>query len=606
MDSSKKLDPNQRPSLSEGITTPQTPTITNSLTGEASSVEPNTTNATATKLQSTLHEDVNAIHEMAAWVGRVREECVALKPFLNGLTQLCKTVDEMVPGANPLSPDDQRDHTISDNTPSQHEPSANLKRPLRPDPVGSPPRNTKRPKRAPTHTSISSGSESDSLHEITYRKTISADLRGPHRNPLHTRSPPSLSLAVRGIERPDRAVVTLHTSKPQCIGRGSPALPDMVLNLWVDEWFTESTGDLNDSHDVFSQFLRDRLPHTQHPDEPARDFVSDDDSGFIHDQSGDYGSDDSFVYDNELDDYNYVEQSESPHPEEDESVPRHISISPPPNNHPVFQEHWGDRIRTQEYFDTPSVSVTPGTTTTLPNTTIAPSSLVLDSVRSPGPPAAQATSRAATTHIAHVALSNMSNTTKLTNLASIAPVTQQVRDNLDTQGISESPKESRFTDIAQQSPIATKKNGGRALNRPIRDMTFMVYVPDEANPTATGRYEDISVLAELGANLKSDFLATCIKDEACKKRYARMTDPAAATLIIQANKCVLNHVLSKGASSNKYKNGPFRACHSCQFNNTRLCVRLHRPDDADETVFVVFPKRTSGAMWMDRGFWLGS
>jgi hypothetical protein len=275
MNSSKKFDPNQRPSLSEGIPTLQTPTTSNSLTGEASSVEPNTTNATATQLQLTLNEDINTIREMAAWAGRVREECVALKPFLSGLTQLCKTMDEMAPRANALTPGDQRDHTIPDNTPSQHESSTSLKRPARPDPAGSP-RNTKRPKRAPTHISISSGSESDSLQEITYRKTISADLRGPHRNPLRTRTPPSVSLAVRGIERPDRAVVTLHTSEPQCIGRGSPALPDMVLNLWVDEWFIESTGDGNDSHDVFSQFLRDRLPHTRHPDEPARDTVSDD------------------------------------------------------------------------------------------------------------------------------------------------------------------------------------------------------------------------------------------------------------------------------------------------------------------------------------------
>jgi hypothetical protein len=215
MNSSKKFDPKQRPSLSEGITTFQTPTTSNSLTEEASSVEPNTTNATATELQLTLNEDINAIREMAAWAGRVREECVALKPFLNGLTQLCKTMDEMAPRANPLTPGDQNDHTISDNTPPQHESSASLNRPARPDPAGSPPRNTKRAKRAPTHMSISSGSESDSLQEITYRKTISADLRGPHRNPLRTRTPPSVSLAVRGIERPDRAVVTLHTSGPQ-------------------------------------------------------------------------------------------------------------------------------------------------------------------------------------------------------------------------------------------------------------------------------------------------------------------------------------------------------------------------------------------------------
>jgi hypothetical protein len=66
MDSSKKFDPNQRPSLSEGFTTLQTPTTSNSLAGEASSVEPNTTNATATELQLTLNEDINAIREMAA------------------------------------------------------------------------------------------------------------------------------------------------------------------------------------------------------------------------------------------------------------------------------------------------------------------------------------------------------------------------------------------------------------------------------------------------------------------------------------------------------------------------------------------------------------
>jgi hypothetical protein len=349
---------------------------------------------------------------------------VALKPFLNGLTQLCKTMDEMAPRANPLTPDDQRDHTISDNTPPQHESSASLKRPARPDPAGSPPRNTKRPKRTPTQISISSGSESDSLQEITYRKTISADLRGPHRNPLRTRTPPSVSLAVRGIERPDRAVVTLHTTEPQCIGRGSPALPDMVLNLWVDEWFTESTETRNVSHNVLSQFLRDQRPHTRHPDEPARDTISDDDSGFIHDQSGDYGSDDSFVYDNELDHHSYNDRSESPHPYDDEPILRPASFSPPLNNNPIFQEHWGDRIRTQEYFGTPSISVTPGTTTTLPNTTpnttIVPSSLALNSGR---PPAAQATSHAATTPVAHVAPNTVSNPTSIASVS------------LDTRGI---------------------------------------------------------------------------------------------------------------------------------------------------------------------------
>jgi hypothetical protein len=165
---------------------------------------------------------------------------------------------------------------------------------------------------------------------------------------------------------------------------------------------------------------------------------------------------------------------------------------------------------------------------------------------------------------------------------------------------------SKVTDTAQKAPKVTKKNGGQFLNRPVREMTFLVCIPDEANLTAVGRYEDISVLGELGADLKSDFLATCIKDEECKKRYARMTDSTAVTSILKANKCVLKQVLSKGANSNKYKNGPFRACHSCQFNNTRLCVRLHRPDDAGEAVFVAFPKRTSGATWRDRGFWLGS
>jgi hypothetical protein len=198
----------------------------------------------------------------------------------------------------------------------------------------------------------------------------------------------------------------------------------MVLNLWVDEWFTESTETRNVSHNMLPQFLRDQRPHTRHPDEPARDTISNDDSGFIHDQSRDYGSGDSFVYDNELDHHNYVDRSESPHPYDDEPILRPASISPPLNDNPIFQEHWGDRIRTQEYFGTPSASVTPGTTTTLPNTTpnttIAPSSLALN----PGKPsAAQATSHAANTPVAHVAPNTVSNPTSIASVA------------LDTRGI---------------------------------------------------------------------------------------------------------------------------------------------------------------------------
>jgi hypothetical protein len=382
----------------------------------------------------------------------------------------------------------------------------------------------------------------------------------------------------------------------------------MVLNLWVDEWFTESTETRNVSHNMLSQFLRDQRPHTRHPHEPARDTVSDDDSGFIHDQSGDYGSDDSFVYDNELDHHNYVDRSESPHPYDDEPILRPASFSPPPSNNPIFQEHWGDRIRTQEYFGTPSVSVTPVTTTTLPNTTIARSSLVLDSVESSGPPAAQATSRAATTHSAREIPNTSGNTTKPTTLVGITPLTQQDHDYLDTRGISESPQESdapRATEATELAPKATKKTGRLVLDRPIRDITFMIYVPNDANPTI-GQYQDISVLGEVGANLKSDFLATCLKTELYQKRYARVIDPTITNSIIEANKCVLTQVIARGSGGTKYKHGPFRACHSCQFNNTRLCVRLYRPNDADEAVFVVFPKHNSGTTWMNRGFWLGS
>jgi hypothetical protein len=206
MDSSKTFDPNQRPSLSEGITTLQTPTTSNSLTGEASSVEPNTTN-----LRLTMRQKLDAMRETYAQDKQKVEECMAPRPWLNGIAQLCRKSDEKVLSANPgiilpirdysilekverenrarqraqstLNPGDQKDLTTINNTPPPHEPSARLKRPARPDPAGSPPRNTKRPKRAPTHISTSSGSESDSLQEITYRKTISADLRGTPSKP---------------------------------------------------------------------------------------------------------------------------------------------------------------------------------------------------------------------------------------------------------------------------------------------------------------------------------------------------------------------------------------------------------------------------------------
>jgi hypothetical protein len=180
----------------------------------------------------------------------------------------------------------------------------------------------------------------------------------------------------------------------------------MVLNLWVDEWFAEPTEDRNNSHDVFSQFLRDRLNTTEHPGEPARDTVSDDNSSFLHDQGeGGHGLDDNFFNDNpfnnnffndnfsnndnfftndnlfndnlfndnllnnddlfnnhnlfnnhdffntpdffnsnsfnnnELDDYSYVDQSVPPPMDDGESAPHHLSIPPPTNNLPVFQEH---------------------------------------------------------------------------------------------------------------------------------------------------------------------------------------------------------------------------------------------------------------------------
>jgi hypothetical protein len=165
---------------------------------------------------------------------------------------------------------------------------------------------------------------------------------------------------------------------------------------------------------------------------------------------------------------------------------------------------------------------------------------------------------------------------------------------------------SKATDTAQKAPKVTKKNVGQLLNRPVREMTFLVCIPDEANPTAAGRYEDISVLGELGANLKSDFLAICLETELRKKRYTRMIDPAMTTSMIEENKCALTQVIARGSGGNKYKNGPFRACHSCRFNSTRLCVRLYRPNDADEAVFVVFPKHNSGTTWINRGFWTGS
>jgi hypothetical protein len=162
---------------------------------------------------------------------------------------------------------------------------------------------------------------------------------------------------------------------------------------------------------------------------------------------------------------------------------------------------------------------------------------------------------------------------------------------------------STVNTTAQQPPTIPKKLGRPFKNRPILDMIFKIYVPNEANP-ATGQYQDISVLGELGTTLKNSFLATCLENDTFKRRYARMTDPTMADSIIKGHKCILNHVLSNSAGKNKYKNGPFRACNHCQFAQDRMCVHLERLDGADP-VFVVYPKHRPGIASSQFKFWAG-
>jgi hypothetical protein len=162
---------------------------------------------------------------------------------------------------------------------------------------------------------------------------------------------------------------------------------------------------------------------------------------------------------------------------------------------------------------------------------------------------------------------------------------------------------STVNNTAQQPPTIPKKLGRPFKNRPIRDMIFKVYVPNETDP-ATGQYQDISVLGELGTTLKNNFLATCLENDTFKKRYARMTDPTMADSITKGHKCILNHVLSNSSGKNKYKNGPFRACNHCQFAENRMCVHLERLDGT-EPVFVMYPKHRPGIASSQVKFWTG-
>jgi hypothetical protein len=193
MDSSKKLDPNQRPSLSEGFTTLQTPTTPNSLTGEASSAGPDITKVALdpniAEVELTMRQKLNIMHKACTRDKKTIDKCIAESRLrLDGLTQPCKKVDEIALRANTgtaihegdysesdkvdrenhaiqhaqssLNGGNQKDLIAINNTPPPHESSSNLKRAHRSNPVDSPPRDTKRPRRAPSHISISSGSES--------------------------------------------------------------------------------------------------------------------------------------------------------------------------------------------------------------------------------------------------------------------------------------------------------------------------------------------------------------------------------------------------------------------------------------------------------------
>jgi hypothetical protein len=160
------------------------------------------------------------------------------------------------------------------------------------------------------------------------------------------------------------------------------------------------------------------------------------------------------------------------------------------------------------------------------------------------------------------------------------------------------------TTATQPHPATSKKTGRPAFNRAVHEIAFMVYVPDEADPTK-GQYQDISVLGGVGGALKEAFMTACSKNEGTMKRYARMTDPAEADSIIASNRCILNHVVSNLSGGGVYKNGPFRACHQCQFNNSRACVRLYKPNKTDKAVFVVFPKQYPDMSWKNLEFWMG-
>ena len=154
-----------------------------------------------------------------------------------------------------------------------------------------------------------------------------------------------------------------------------------------------------------------------------------------------------------------------------------------------------------------------------------------------------------------------------------APTTQEAfstRGNISSRGSSASstpivirpnvPIAPNPLSTTTTRPSTTVNKGGRLpLNRPILEMTFMVYVPRDQDPN-TWQYQDISMLGGVGANLKNEFLAGCFKDDESKKRYARMSDPTTADVIIRTNCCVLNLVLNKGSRGNN-KNGLFRVCH---------------------------------------------